>query len=103
MKSCERYSRLNTVDQMLRRTSLMLLVIALSVLGCTSQAPGENQVVGTWRMVSAQLEQDGTTRPAYGEQPSGMLSFTADMHYVEVLTDGGLPRFGSDVRGRGPT
>lgn len=30
-----------------------------------------------------------------------MLSFTADMRYVEVLTDSSLPPFASEVRGEG--
>ena len=60
-----------------------------------------NKVQGTWRMVSAQIEQDGRMRPVYGEQPRGMLVFTPDMHFVEVLTDGAAPRFASDARGQG--
>lgn len=52
-------------------------------------------------MVSAQTERDGRTEPAYGDRPSGMLSFTADMHYVEVLTDSTVRPFASEVRGAG--
>jgi len=52
-------------------------------------------------MISAQTERNGRTEPAYGEQPSGMLAFTPDMRYVEVLTDSSLPPFASEVRGAG--
>lgn len=52
-------------------------------------------------MVSAQMERNGRTEPAYGEQPSGMLAFTSDMRYVEVLTDASVPPFASEVRGEG--
>lgn len=86
---------------MLSRASLIVLVCALSLLSCSTGPPSRNEVVGTWRTISAQTERDGRTEPAYGEQPSGMLSFTADMRYVEVLTDSSLPPFASEVRGEG--
>ncbi|CAM3725399.1 lipocalin-like domain-containing protein [Ectopseudomonas alcaliphila] len=60
-----------------------------------------NQVAGTWRMVSATLEADGRIERPYGENPQGMLVFTQDMHFVEVLTDGDMPRFQSNARGGG--
>lgn len=80
----------------------VVLVLALSVASCAS-APSAppNQVVGTWRMVAADIERDGQTAPAYGERPNGMLSFTPDMRFVEVLTDSSVPRFASAVRGDG--
>lgn len=61
----------------------------------------KNQVVGTWRLVSAQIDPENKDQPAYGRQPNGLLSFTPDMHYVAVLTDADVPRFASDVRGEG--
>lgn len=86
---------------MLLRTAVLIVLAALPALGCASGHTPKNQVVGTWRMVSAQIERDGATEPAYGENPSGMLTFTPDMHYVEVLTDADVPPFASDVRGAG--
>ena len=83
------------------RTFLVMLACATSLLSCSATPPSPNEVVGTWRMVSAQTERDGRTESAYGAQPSGMLSFTADMRYVEVLTDSSLPPFASGVRGEG--
>lgn len=52
-------------------------------------------------MVSAQVERNGRSQPAYGEQPNGMLAFTPDMRYVEVLMDSSLPPFASEARGEG--
>lgn len=69
--------------------------------GLPAQAASANKVLGTWRMVSAEITQDGKTRPAYGAQPRGMLVFTPDMHFVEVLTDASVPRFASNARGQG--
>lgn len=78
-----------------------MLVCAPALLSCSTTPPERNDVVGTWRMILAETERNGRTEPAYGEQPSGMLSFTADMRYVEVLTDSSLPPFASEARGEG--
>lgn len=84
---------------------LLVLLLAVScVVGASEALPpaaGQNQIVGTWRMVSATLERDGKIERPYGENPQGMLVFTPDMHFVEVLTDGRTPRFKSDARGGG--
>jgi hypothetical protein len=60
-----------------------------------------NQVAGTWRVVSATLETDGKIERPYGENPQGMLVFTTDMHFIEVLTNGDTPPFESNARGAG--
>lgn len=83
------------------RAALVVLLSALAVLGCSTRPEPRNQIIGTWRMVSAESERNGITEPAYGERPNGMLSFTPDMRFVEVLTDSTLPRFASEVRGAG--
>lgn len=61
----------------------------------------QNKVLGTWRMVSAQIDPDGKNLPAYGSAPNSLLVFTADMHFVEVLTDSTIPKFASNERGKG--
>lgn len=60
-----------------------------------------NKVVGTWRMVSAQVDPRGANTPAYGPAPHGWLVFTDEMTFVEVLTDPRVPKFASGVRGEG--
>ncbi|MDG2524247.1 lipocalin-like domain-containing protein [Stenotrophomonas sp. HITSZ_GD] len=65
-----------------------------------SPAP-PNEVAGTWRMVAATLEAEGRTLKPYGDNPQGMLVFTTDLHFVEVLTDGDTPPFASNARGGG--
>ncbi|WP_420138358.1 lipocalin-like domain-containing protein [Sphingomonas sp.] len=79
------------------------LALALSSGFAGAQLPrgGANEVLGTWRMVSATLEEKGHTSQPYGPRPAGMLVFTADMHFVEVLTDPNTARFASDLRGEG--
>ena len=70
-------------------------------MSSASQAASLNQVLGTWRMVSANIDPEGSNQPAYGEHPNGLLSFTPDLRYVEVLTDADVPRFASGERGHG--
>ncbi len=60
-----------------------------------------NQMVGTWRMVSARIDPQGKNLPAYGVRPNGMLVFTPDLYFIEVLTDADTPRFASGARGGG--
>lgn len=60
-----------------------------------------NKVLGTWRMLSAQLDPDGRNLPAYGAAPKSLMVFTADMHVIEVMTDSTIPKFASNARGHG--
>ena len=77
------------------------VLLAAQVCVAFAQARPPNQVLGTWRMVTAQIDPDGKNLPAYGDKPNGMLVFTEDMHFVEVLTDANIPKFASNERGKG--
>lgn len=83
------------------RKCLFAVLLGLWLVDASAQARPPNQLLGTWRMVSAQIDPDGANTPAYGPRPNGMLSFTPDMHYVEVLTNADVPRFASNARGQG--
>lgn len=92
------------------RTRIILLGIGifaalgaafLSTSALSQQPKHQNKVLGTWRMVSAQIDPDGKNLPAYGSAPNSLLVFTADMHFVEVLTDSTIPKFASNERGKG--
>ena len=52
-------------------------------------------------MVSAQIDPEGKNLPAYGPAPKSLLVFTADMHFVEVLTDSTILKFAANARGQG--
>jgi hypothetical protein len=87
---------------MILRVLLAAVMAILAAIGLSTEAAAApNQVVGTWRMVSAEIERGVVSTPAYGEQPNGMLAFTPDMRFVEVLTDASVPPFASDARGEG--
>ena len=85
---------------MLARLALLALAFSISS-SAFAQTSAENQIVGTWRMISATIDPGGKNIPAYGEKPNGLLVFTPDMHFVEVLTDADVPRFASNARGEG--
>jgi hypothetical protein len=78
---------------------VMALVVGFACAQPSNAAP--NAMLGTWRMVSATFEDEGRTQHPYGVSPMGMVVFTADMHFVEVLTDPGIARFASEKRGAG--
>lgn len=82
-------------------TSLAAVGLATLVMLGPVAAEEANTLVGTWRMVSAQLDPDGSATPAYGPNPHGWLVFTRELTFVEVLTDPRVPRFASGVRGEG--
>lgn len=83
------------------RLPLIFFLIGTVLMSSAAVAVPLNKILGTWRMVSAQINPEGENQPAYGKRPSGLLSFTPDMHFVEVLTDADVPRFASNVRGQG--
>lgn len=88
----------------MHRAILPAVAAALMTGACSPEPPPSappNQVLGSWRMVSAQVDPEGRNAPAYGARPTGLLVFTPDMRYIEVLTDGDQPRFASDARGEG--
>jgi hypothetical protein len=87
----------------LKRISTIAYTLPLLLLikAGSAQAEPINKVLGTWRMVSAQLDPNGRNLPAYGPAPSSLLFFTADMHVIEVMTDSTVPKFASNARGRG--
>ena len=83
------------------RNGLLVVLSGLLIGHASAKTISPNQLLGTWRMVSAQIDPEGKDIPAYGLRPNGLLSFTSDMHYVEVLTNSDVPRFASNARGQG--
>jgi hypothetical protein len=77
------------------------MTLAAALLRADAEPAQANEVLGTWQMVSATLEENGQIHRPYGSRPAGMLVFTSDMHFIEVLTDPDTPRFASDTRGEG--
>lgn len=87
---------------MLSRISIWATTtFAVLIITAPAVAQTPNNVVGTWRPVSAIVEMNGTKSFPYGPDPRGKLIFTSDMHFVELLHDPRIPRFKSIQRGEG--
>ncbi len=58
----------------------------------------KNKVAGTWLMVSAQLDPKGKNQPLYGSNPKGILIFTEDFYFTDVIVNPDIPKFKSNDR-----
>ena len=84
-----------------KRILVLSLLTGTILAAAPVRAGSPNKVLGTWRMVSAQIDPDGKNLSAYGPAPNSLLVFTADGHFIEVLTDSTVPKFASGARGQG--
>jgi len=69
-----------------------ILAAALFVLGFPSggTAQSKDALVGTWKLVSVTDTTDkGEVRDAYGRNPTGFLTYTADGRMMAIITKGG--------------
>lgn len=63
------------------------------------QSAGPNQLLGSWRMVSAVSDPGGPDeRRPYGDRPNGLLTFNANGTFVEVLQNTEIAPFANDQR-----
>lgn len=78
----------------------MSLALGLA-LSTPTFAAGKNVVAGTWTMVSAQADPDGENKPLFSAHPNGLLIFTTDLHFADVLINPDVPKFASGDRAEG--
>ena len=81
-----------------RQLALVSLGFAMTM---PAYARAKNLVAGTWIMVSAQANPDGENKPLFGPHPSGLLIFTPDLHFADVLINPDVPKFASTDRAEG--
>jgi hypothetical protein len=60
-----------------------------------------SELVGTWTLVSIQLEKDGKTIDMYGPNPQGQQIFDANGRYSLITTRSDIPKFASNNRVEG--
>ena len=82
----------------IRQLALVSLGIAMTVPAC---ARAKNLIAGTWIMISAQANPAGESKQLFGSHPSGLLIFTPDLHFADVLTNPDVPKFASTNRAEG--
>ena len=61
----------------------------------------KNKVVGMWRPRTIQATVGGKTVEPFGPAPAGLLCFHENLHFVELLSDPGVPKFASGARESG--
>src|SRR5471030_457636 len=81
------------------------LALLISVAGKTIDPSGKikksnqiktmkkNNVVGTWNLISAYMNNHGTRIDILGQHPGGMVIFTEDLHFIVVLNNPDIPKF----------
>lgn len=89
------------IQGLLRSLLVANTLAAAAVPFASAATAAENKVLGTWRIVSAVANPQTDNILPYGPKPQGMLVFTPDMHFIEVLHDPRIPRFDSEIRGEG--
>jgi Lipocalin-like domain len=61
----------------------------------------KNQLVGFWRLVSAESEQNGKRTDGFGPNPVGLYIFDASGRFAFQVIGSGLPKFASGNRYQG--
>lgn len=70
---------------------IVLASVIASVFSAAGNAQCNYSVVGTWRLVSVTSTNDKgeMNKTALGENPSGLLTYTADGRMMAIISDGG--------------
>lgn len=69
-----------------------ILPVAIAVMTFSSNGIGQSKeaIVGTWKLISAKNTNDmGEVKDAFGRNPSGLLTYTADGRMMTIITNGG--------------
>jgi hypothetical protein len=85
--------------------ALAVLVSVMVIIGSApAQQPAKTanqQIAGTWTLVSITLEQDGKKTDFLGPNPKGVTILDGNGHFARVLTRSDLPKFASNNRAAG--
>jgi hypothetical protein len=94
------HKKMNTIN---RRSALpFIAMVALLFLGVALQTlaqSAQNQLVGTWMLVSVNIEApDGSRFEAFGANPTGILNVDGNGHISVQFIGSGIPKFASNDR-----
>ena len=88
---------------MLSRRLLVFLIAIAYGAGSSVCAQSPPSLVGTWRLISAEVaDASGVRRPYWKESPSGLLIYTSDGHVAAQVYDSGRPRLGVPWKSASP-
>ena len=73
------------------RNSVFLVSVAAVAFSLTVNAQCNDSVVGTWKLVSntTATETGEVNKAAFGQNPSGLLTYTADGRMMAIISDDG--------------
>jgi len=78
---------------------LAFAVLSLSLTTVATAQNLQNQLIGTWDFVVAQVKApDGKISFPFGESPKGMLIFTPDGRFSQIHVASDVPKFASNNR-----
>ena len=84
--------------------SLVLLILVAFITTDSSvkiKSMEKNNVVGSWNLISAYMDNHGTRLDILGAHPGGMVIFTEDLHFIVVINNPDIPKFVSGDRSNG--
>ena len=72
---------------------IIAVILTLISFPYVGMAQSKNALVGTWKLLSAKdTTENGEVRDAYGQNPTGFLTYTADGRMMAIITfDGRKP------------
>jgi len=80
----------------------LLFLLAILWAGTSAASSQSNSIVGTWTLTAAdKLLPNGIRTSDYGENPHGLVIFTADGHYTVEIYRADRKKFSSSDRLRG--
>jgi hypothetical protein len=89
---------------------LFVTIVSVGMLSGTSdvlaQDKGstlEQQIQGSWTLVSIYNQQDGKKIEVFGPSPRGTMILTPDGRFAMILMNASLPKFASNIRTKGTT
>src|SRR5215469_5352882 len=69
---------------------LVIAVLAMLAIPLSARTQSNDAIVGTWKLVSATDTTDkGAVRDAFGKNPAGLLTYTADGRMMVIITHAG--------------
>lgn len=75
----------------MKKSSILLVSVLAAVFPSTGNAQCKDTVVGTWKLVSvtATTDKGVVDKAALGQNPSGLLTYTADGRMMAIISDDG--------------
>jgi hypothetical protein len=100
-----------TMNRWIKEVMRFLLVVSALAVGTLSSVSDvwaqkkagalEQQIQGSWILVSQYVEQDGKKIEAFGSNPRGSMILTPDGRFSIILMRASLPKFASNNRVKG--